>query len=443
MRLLLALSLLAASAHADVALTVYNNDLAVIREKRSFDLSKGAQALRYSGVASRLDATSVHLDGEGVRLLEQDYDYDLISADKLLQKHIDLGLKAMLKGGSSVEGILLSYDGGQIVLKKASGGITLLSRSEIVNLDFDSVPGGLISKPTLVWQLESEKSGKQPLTLTYMTGGMSWHAEYVAQLSDDERNLDLNGWVSLDNESGANFEHATLKLVAGDVHRVQNQANDGRMLKAAMAYAAEAPAPQFQERSFFDYHLYTLQRPVDIHDQQVKQVELFSASNVPVKKVYSFDAEEKGDKVAITVELKNDDASGLGMPLPAGKVRVFKTDGPKGSEFVGEDSVDHTPKDEKVRLKMGNAFDVIGEREVLDEKPDTKGRTTERTVKVTLRNHKKDGVSVLVSEHAYGRWEILESDQKYAKKNAETFEFEVPLKAGEDKSFTYRVKMRW
>ena len=442
-----ALAALAVSAHADVALTVYNQDLAVVREQRDFDLKAGSQSVKYGGVASQLDATSVHLDGDGIRLLEQDYDFDLVNADKLLEKHLDLGLKASMKGGSIVEGTLLSFDGAQLVLKKAGGGVTMLNRNEVTNLDFAALPGGLITKPTLVWKLDSKKSGKLPLTLTYMTGGISWHAEYVATLADDEKTLDLNGWVSLDNRSGATYEDATLKLIAGEVNRVQ-PAQDGMLplRKAMMTEAMAAPAPpQFQERSFFDYHLYTLQRPVTVRDSQVKQVDLFSAADVPVKKAYLFDGEQSNNKVAVTVELKNEEAAGLGMPLPAGKVRVFKTDASAkgGSEFIGEDSVGHTPRDEKLRLKLGNAFDVVGERTVMDERPDDKGRQTERTVKIELRNRKKDAVSVTVREHAFGRWEILEGDLKEKKKDAQTFEFDVPLKAGEEKTLQYRVRMKW
>lgn len=437
---------LAAAAHADVALTVYNQDLAVVREQRDFELKSGSQSVKYSGVASQLDATSVHLDGEGIRLLEQDYNFDLVNADKLLEKHLDLGLKASMKGGSVVEGTLLSFDGAQLVLKKASGSVTMLNRAEVTNLDFAALPGGLLTKPTLVWKLESKKSGKLPLTLTYMTGGISWHAEYVATLADDEKSLDLNGWVSLDNRSGATYEDATLKLIAGDVNRVQPaQDNMQYLRKTMMAEVAMAPAPQFQERNFFDYHLYTLQRPVTVKEAQVKQVDLFSAAKVPVKKVYQFDGERQGNKVAVTVELKNDEASGLGMAIPAGKVRVFKTDASAkgGSEFVGEDSVGHTPRDEKVRLKLGNAFDVVGERTVMDERPDDKGKQTERTVKIELRNRKKEAVSVTVSEHAWGRWEVLESELKSTRKNADTFEFEVPLKAGEEKTIQYKVRMKY
>jgi hypothetical protein len=432
-------------ARAQVALTVYNQDLAVVREERSFDLKSGLQSLRYTGVPSRIDATSVHLDGDGIRLLEQDYDFDLVSADKVLEKHIDQAIKASVKGGGSFEGTLLSFDAGQLVIRKAKDdSIAMLNRGELVDLDFPSLPGGLITRPTLVWKLDSDSAGKKPLTVTYMTAGISWHAEYVATLSEDEKSLGLNGWVSLDNQCGATFEDATLKLVAGDVHRAQGdaqaQALPGRLMAMAGARAAE---DQFQERSFFDYHLYTLQHSVSIRQAQVKQVQLFSASRIPAKKSYLFDAERQGPKVSVTVELKNDEASGLGLPLPAGTVRVFKSDGSKGSEFVGEDAIDHTPRDEKLRLRMGNAFDVVGERSVTEEDPDEKDRTTERTVKIDLRNRKKEDVSVTVSEHAQGRWDIEESDLDYVKKNADSFEFEVPLKAGEEKSFHYRVRMRW
>jgi hypothetical protein len=438
----LPLLLLPAWAGAGPALTVYNSDLAVVREQRSFDLKAGVQSLRYSGVAARIDPTSVQLQGPGLRLLEQDFDYDLVSADRVLEKYLDQDLKAVGKDGRSYEGQLLAYEGGQLMLRGANGRVQMLNRNELSSIDLPGLPGGLLTRPTLVWKVDSEKAGKQGLGLTYMTGGLSWHAEYVVTLAEDEKTLGVNAWVSLDNQSGATYEDARLKLVAGDVNRAGGAPSPRALMSMAKADMAPA-APAFQERSFGEYHLYTLGWPVTLKQASVKQVELLSAKNVPVRKAYTFDGERGGPKVAVQLELVNKEANGLGMPLPAGKWRVFKSDAKEGSEFVGEDSLDHTASDEKLRVKMGDAFDVVGERTVLEERPSAKGNETERQVRIELRNRKKEAVKVQIVEHAFGRWELLDGGQEWKRKSSDTFEREVLLEAGAELKWEYKVRMRY
>ncbi len=436
---LLFLLLLPSLGFAEVSVTAYNDNLGVIRETRPFDLKEGLQTLRFQDVASQIDPTSVALDGpEGFQVLEQNYDYDLVSSDILLQKYIGETLSGFDKAGKPYEGKLFSFDGNQLVLGLKDGGVQMLNRSELVRLDFPDLPGGLILKPTLVWKVKSPLTASKPLTLTYMTTGLSWHCEYVAKVSPDEKTMDLNGWVSLDNESGASYRDARLKLVAGDVNRVEPAPSGGAMYEMAKAENAAPPAPQFQEKSLFEYHLYTLQRPTDLLDKQVKQVQLMEAQGVPVLKKYTYDGSQDDKKVSVTLELDNKEANGMGMPLPAGKIRVYKADEDSTDQFIGEDSIDHTPKDEKVRVNMGKAFDVVGERKILAVRR-AGSQTNEQDIQIVLRNHKDTAIQVVAVEHAWGEWHITQKSQDFRKKDANNFEFDVPVPANGAATITYTL----
>jgi hypothetical protein len=271
-----------------------------------------------------------------------------------------------------------------------------------------------------------------------MTTGLSWHCEYVAKVSPDEKKLDLNGWVSLDNQTGASYKDAKLKLVAGDVNRVTPPPGPRAMFGMARAALAPAPEANFEEKSFFEYHLYTLQHPTDLMDKQVKQVELLQASSVPVIKKFTYDGSRDEKKVKVTLELENKEANGMGMPLPAGKIRVYKADTDKTDPFIGEDSVDHTPKDEKLRVNMGNAFDVVGERKVAAVRR-AGGQANDQDIEITLRNHKKEDIKVVVVEHAWGDWRVTRKSQDFRKKDAYNFEFDVPVAANGAATVSYTL----
>jgi hypothetical protein len=433
---ILALLLLPNVVWAEVSVTVYNQNLGVVREVRPFDLKEGIQLLKFRDVAAQIDPTSVALKGpEGFQVLEQNFDYDLISADAMLNKYIGQSLSGFDKAGKPYDGKLLSFDAGQLVLGTKAGGAQMLNRSEMTRLEFPDIPGGLITRPTLSWQVKSPLSGSKNLTLTYMTGGLNWHAEYVALVSENEKKLDWSGWVSLDNQSGASYKNAKLKLVAGDVNRAPAPRP---MMRTMMGEADMAAAPAFQEKSFFEYHLYTLERTTDILDKQVKQVQLLTAPNVGVKKIYTYDGSRDDKKVNVTLELENKETNGMGMPLPAGKVRVYKADSDKSDEFIGEDSIDHTPKDEKVRVKMGNAFDIVGERKVLSVRR-SGGNANDQDFEITLRNHKKETVEIVVVEHAWGEWRVTKKSHPYRKKDAYTFEFPVEVPADGSATVSYTL----
>ncbi|NTV47121.1 MAG: DUF4139 domain-containing protein, partial [Chlorobiales bacterium] len=314
-----------------------------------------------------------------------------------------------------------------------------------------SLPEGLITKPTLVWKVQSKKSGKQDIEVQYQTSGMNWHAEYVAVLNNDDTKLDLNAWVSIENNSGATYKDATLKLVAGDVNRVQEQPQSDYGLRSAkMAMESAAPAPQFQEKEFFEYHIYNLQRPSTIAQNETKQISLFEAKNVAARKkffyrsgggYYYYRNPDGKAKVAVIVEFENNEKDGLGVPMPKGKVRMYKSDG-QSVEFVGEDLVDHTPQKEKVKLKIGDAFDVLAQEIQEDYKQIAKD-VIEQKFKVTLTNRKKENIEVEVERYLGLNWEILSSTFPYEKKDAQRIVFKVPVKKDSETDLKFTVRYKY
>lgn len=428
----------------DVSITIYQNNLGLVRDVREMDLKEGNQEIRFTDVASLIDPTSVHFKSltatDQVTILEQNYEYDLVSAEKILQKYIDQVVQLFTKEGKIFEGKLLSA-GGNVILEKKEGGIQSIAVANIQNMDFPKLPAGLITRPTLVWYLSSEKAGKYNMETSYLTDGIGWHAEYVALVSKDETTLDLSAWVSVNNQSGTDYENAKLKLVAGDVHRITPPPpryigyEERAMVKAA-------PAPQFEEKAFFEYHLYTLQRAATIKNNQIKQLSLFPTATTPVKKIYEYDGSRSEKKVNVKLEFINSEKNGLGLPIPAGKVRVYKSDEDQSQVFLGEDQVDHTPKDEKIRLYVGDAFDVVGERKQMSYKQ-LSDRAREETWQIKLRNHKKEDIEVLVTEHLWGDWEVRESSHAYNKKDVNTLEFLIPVKKDAEVILKYTVLYRW
>ena len=428
-----------------LAVTVYNQDLGLVREERAVAMPAGRSELRYADVAARLDPTSVHFvpaGGGAFRVLEQNFQYDLVSGDRLLERSLDGTVRVVGKDGALTEGKLLSFDGGSLVLETRDG-IKVVNRGETRELSVASLPGGLISKPTLAWLVESAGAGERRTRLSYLTGGLSWHAEYVAVVDAADTGLSLAGWVSVENHSGATYPEAKLKLVAGDVNLVRPKFEAmarGRVYE--MQADAAAPAPQFEERQFFEYHLYDLQRPTTLADRETKQISLFEPAAVrEVAKKYTFDAQRLGPKVAVTLEFKNSQAAGLGLPLPAGKVRIYKEDQGGAQEFAGEDQIDHTPRDEKVRLSVGKAFDVVAERKQTDFRR-LSDRVTETAFEIAVRNRKREAVTVVVVEHPFGDWEIVQRSHEFTKKDAVTVEFPVKVPAGAEVKVTYTVRTR-
>ena len=464
------LSLTAALAQEpaqSVALTVYNDGNAIVRETRTIDVPKDKGEIRFEEVAATIDPTTVKFrsltDPQGTAVLEQNFEYDLVSADKLLQKYLGKELEVITKDGTTYSGKLMSVDGQQLVLSEGGAGpLSIVARPDNVrNITCVSLPEGLIVKPTLMWLLQSATGGRQAVEVAYNCTNCSWRADYTAVLNEKDAALDLSGWVTLTNNSGKTYGDARLKLIAGEVHRVEPQ-RVRRLGRATAEGGAYAP-PGFEEKAFAEYHLYTLPRTTTIKDRQIKQIELLTASEVPCEKKYLFDpmrsfrpswdgpmtdandfsVGQKG-KTQVFIIFKNDKKSNMGMPLPAGRVRLFKFDG-KDMEFVGEDNIDHTPQDEKVELLMGNAFDIAGDRKRTNYQDGRGARWAEESFEISLRNHKKEAVTVCVREHLFRwtNWKIKNENQNYTKLDAQTIEFPVRLQPDEEQKVTYTVRYEW
>ncbi len=421
-----------------VAITVYNNDLGVVRDVRKFNIHSGMSDVKMQDVPSRIDPTTVKitdLDHPGdLDVLEQNYEYDLVSQNKLLSKYIDKTVSVTDDKGVKTSGTLLAIEGNKLTLSTPSG-IEMLPDLSRYTISVPELSDGLITKPTLIWKFQSARDlGDEPLEVLYQTAGMSWHAEYIAALADDEKTLDLTGWVSIDNHSGASFPNAKLKLVAGSLHTAPPLPTPG-----FATFASAAGGPQFQERGLFEYHIYDLGRQTDLNNDEVKQISLLSANGVGEEKHYTY---EGGKDVAVTVTFQNSKTNHLGIPLPMGIVRVMKRDKDGSLEFVGEDRIDHTPKDEKITLHVGDAFDLVGEREVTSSRS-LGPQADEQAIQITLRNHKDQDVTIDAVENLGANWEITQHSMDYDKRDANTIVFHVPVKANGEATVTYTVQHHW
>lgn len=439
-----------------IALTIYNVNLGLVKDQRNLDLPDGAGELRFMDVASQIIPTSVHIKSlvnpDSLQVLEQNYEYDLLNPQKLMDKYVGKQVKLYQKNPYTereeiVNATLLSNNGGPIF--KIGDEITFGHPGRII---FPGVPENLISKPTLVWLIENSLQSLQKVEASYLTNGINWRADYVVTLNDKDDRADISGWVTIDNRSGATYKDAKIKLVAGDV----NRAKDEVAYKKGMMQFAEAaarPAPQFKEEEFFEYHIYTLNRPATVRENQTKQISLVNADDIKVKKELVFYGAQyyyrssygesiSNQKVGVFVEIANRKEDNLGIPLPKGTVRVYKKDSEGSLQFVGEDSIDHTPKDEKVRVKLGDAFDVVGSRKQTDWKKIAYD-TYEAAFEISLRNHKKENVVVRVIEPIPGDWKMLSSSHDYKKTEAFTAEFNIPIEKDKEAKLTYRVRMRF
>jgi hypothetical protein len=455
----------AVAQEAGVELAVYNQNLALVKDHRSMTLEEGLNEVRFVDVAALIDPTSVHFrsmtDPEGTVVLEQNYEYDVVGTAKLLQKYVDMEIAVVTQDGQEYVGTLLSGS-EDVILQAADGQVTVLKLEQIKEFAFPALPDGLITRPTLVWLLESAAGGSQEVEVTYLTNGVNWEADYIVVLGQDETSLDLDGWVTLDNRSGTAYEDATLKLIAGDIHRAPT---DGYAVEEEMLYA-EAPraaAPQVEERAFFEYHLYEVQRPVTVKNNQTKQIEFVTATGVPAEKFFVYDGAQIGyrstyspvedpsygtasnTKVMVMVEFENGEEQGLGVPLPRGVLRVYQEDVDGSTLLIGEDAIDHTPRDEQVRLYVGDAFDIVGERVQTDFQADYDDDWMEESYRITLRNHKDEDVEVRVVEHLFrwSEWTILDATEDFEKLDSQTIEFRVPVEADGETEVTYTVRYEW
>jgi len=428
-----------------IAVTVYNSNLGVVKDIRTIDIKSGKSQIAITDVAQYIDPTSVHIKLNG-EVTEQNYQYDLISLDKILQKYIDKEMQLIGENNEFIEGKLLSAFSGQIVLEKKEGGLVMLPNLSRYRLSVGELPEGLITKPTLLWMVNSNSSGKQDVEISYQTGGMNWHAEYVAVLNENDTELDLNSWVSVENTSGTTYKNAKLKLVAGDVNLVKDMfIQKGRQEMYDMVNKSVSE-PQFQEKEFFEYHIYDLQRPTTISNNETKQISLFEAADVKaVKKYfyrsgssYGYNNPTTTGKVSVVVEFENKESNNMGMPMPKGKVRMYKSDG-KSLEFIGEDMVDHTPKNEKVKLKIGDAFDIVVE-EVQTENKKITDRVYEQAYEIKIKNRKNEDITVEIERYLGVYWEIISTSHTYEKKDAQNITFKIPVKKDDESLLKFKVR---
>lgn len=433
---------------AGVELTVYNENLALVKDRRQLDIPAGIGNLDFTDVSSLIDPTSVKFRSisiPAVKVLEQNYEYDVVSSEKLLQKYLGQKISVATLKGETIEGYLLSAEGNLLISSLPSGGqVKMISTGQIQTISFPELPGGLVIRPTLVWMVQNpDKAGPQQVEVTYLTGGLSWKADYVAIINANDDKVDLVGWVTLDNKSGATYTDARLKLVAGDVNRVQDEDN----LRTKFLEEKVDAAPQsagFQEQSFFEYHMYTLGRTTTVKNNQTKQVELLTANSVQAKKRFIYDGAVDPKKVKVTLEVKNTKENNLGIPLPKGRIRVQKADSEGSLQFIGEDAIDHTPKDETLSVFLGNAFDITGER-IATNVSEPKDHVREETYKITLRNHKKEKATITVVEHLnyWTDWEIIKKDHVFTKTEAGKVEFNVIIPADGEETINYTVRYKW
>ncbi|MGA0024897.1 MAG: DUF4139 domain-containing protein [Burkholderiales bacterium] len=445
---------------------------AVVRHQRDISLNRGRNAVRFTDVAALIDPTTVSFesltDARGTSVVEQNFQFDLVNTQKLLEKYIDRSISVDQIRGSGVEsfsGTLLSTAGG-LVLKREDGSTQTLPHNAGVRLP--ELPGGLITRPTLLWDIAANRGGSHAARVSYQTTGITWWADYNLTYREGTNanacTLDVGAWVSIVNKSGASYPDAKLKLVAGDVQRAQPQ---GRVYVAPMAQRAlamEDRAKGFEEKAFFEYHLYTLGRPTTLPDNSTKQIELFPAARaVPCEKTlgyygaagarpYGSPATDRNygvqsnKKVDVYLGFKNAKERNMGMPLPSGRVRVSKLDtADQTLEFIGEDTIDHTPRNEQVLIKLGSAFDVVGERHQISFNVDSSRKTMTEEIEVKVRNQKKETVTVMFKENLYRwtNWQITSKNHDYRKDDARTVTFPVKIPAEEEAVVRYTVQYWW
>jgi hypothetical protein len=446
-----------------VAVTVYNDGRGLVREERDIDLSAGLNEVRFMEVAQQIQAPTVRvapIEGAPFTVLEQNYEYDLLSPAKLLDKFVGQTVTLVqqkMANNSTVEESLEAK-----LLSNNAGTVWEIDGKIVVNppysrMIFPNVPDNLIAKPTLVWQIEAARAGKRKIEASYITGGMQWSADYVLSLDASEERGGLQGWVTINNNSGATYTDAKLKLVAGDVHKAQPPVRQMSKEELLSDVPRAASINAFQEEGLFEYHLYTLGRPSTIKNAQTKQIQLLQAEGIGITKDYVLSGGTQyfrsvwsgpatKEKVAVFIGFKNTEATpGLGQPMPKGIIRVFKKDRSGSPQLIGEDNIDHTPRNEEIKLELGNAFDIVAERRQTDFRhlSNRPGAVFESAHEIRIRNQKDTPVTVRVVEPMGGEWTMLETSLPNEKTAAFESQWQVPVAAGGEAVLTYRVRVKY
>lgn len=441
-----------AAEQRDLMITVYNGNLGLVKDVREVRLDAGLIETHFMDVAAQIDPTSVLLrpltDPTGLKILEQNYEYDLLSSEKLMEKYVGRKVRLYQSNGTFQEATLLSTRGP---VYDINGQIHMGHFGSVV---LPALPENLVSKPTLAWLLRNRRPTSQRVEASYLTAGISWKSDYVMLINAADSRADLTGWVTINNQSGATYRDAALKLVAGDINRAASRDDSRRAMEmAAKAVSPAAADREFKSEGFFEYHLYTLDGRTTIKESQTKQLTLLSAADVPVDKHFIFHGAASyhrtqygvpisNQKVGVYLDIRNTSENRLGVPLPKGKVRVYKADASGSQQLIGEDWIDHTPKGERVRIKMGDAFDVVGERAQKDWKR-IGNNLYEIEWEITLRNHKKEAVTVEVIEPMPGDWEILRATHPHEKLQAFTARWKIPVPREGAATLGYRTRVRF
>jgi len=448
-----------AADRRSVEVTVYNGNLGLVKEQRRIRAAAGEGELRFSDVAAQINPVTVHIkplsDAKDFAVLEQNYEYDLISHAKLLDKYVGKEIKIIDANEyhdrkDVVTATLLSAANGEVY---KIGNEIYLGHPGIKVLP--ELPGNLISRPTLSWIYRSKAAREYNIEVSYLTYGMGWNADYVLSVADGKATGGLSGWVTVNNQSGAEYAGAKLKLVAGEVNRVRPMETAYAAPRAAkMSMAMADNAAGFTESGMFEYHMYDLGRPVTVKENQTKQISLLEAQGVNVVKEYVtapsgpnyflYNSVNEGpvkQPVTAYLSFKNTKENNLAVPLPAGTVRIYTADTKGSQQFIGEDRINHTPKDEEIRLKVGEAFDIVAERTQVDFAQKT-SKVTETEWKISLRNRKEEDVTVRVQENAMGQWEILDPSHKFTKVSATMFRFDVPVPKGQEVAVKYKIRVK-
>lgn len=458
---LLLLAAASVSIAADPALTIYNGGYAVVRETLPIDLKSGVNHVSFAGATAQVEADSVILrDIAGkaeFQILEQSYRNDPVSQAMLMSlfegKTLEFVRHEANKPDRIIPGKVVRsgfVPGGRFVepIIEVDGKLQFSLPGEPA---FPSLGNDNVLKPTLSWKLNSASAGKIDAEVAYLSNGFTWEASYNLVATDKSDLLDVVGWVTMNNQSGMTFTDAKIKLMAGDVNRAQPEYPMAGRAMMAEAFSV-ADAKVVTEKSFDEFHLYTLGNPATLRDKETKQVEFVRATGVKAERIYVYEGSgysrrgsSSAGKVQVFREFKNSEANKLGMALPKGKVRFYSQDGDRQLEFVGENRIDHTPKDEVIRVLTGNSFDLVGERRVVSQTERSAERTATQTVEVKVRNRKKEPVEIRVVEHANrgGNWTLTTQSQPHEKKDATTFEFRVPLQPDEEKTVTYTIRYTW
>lgn len=444
----------------DLAVTVYNSNIALVRDLRLVTLPAGVTDLRLLDIAATVNPATVHVrsvtEPSRLAVLEQNYQFDLLDPDRLLRKYVGRYVKLLRRydeNGTTrereVTAHLLAYN--QAPVWQIDNEIVTGLHAD--QLRFPEIPENLHSRPTLVWRLDNTGAPQHRLETSYLAGNMGWTADYVLTVGRDDVRADLDGWVTVSNTSGTSYRNASMQLVAGDLHRVAESRHKMEEMMARRDAAAVA-SPAFTREAFSEYHLYTLGRRTTLNENETKQIALLNATGVPVRKrfvvngqhVYYRNRREPGaplrDDVAVYYTLRNDERSRLGMPMPAGTVRVYQADSKGGLQFAGEDHIDHTPKDEELTLQIGTAFDLVCERKQTDF-VHIADNVYEVAFAITLRNHKTAPVTIEVNEPIAGDWRVLSSSHAATKTDAFAARFMVPVAGDGESLLTYRVRVRY